>query len=645
MKLFILTFYVDIYFILSVPFPNDSQCEIMNSMLLNHLLLNSTLPIEYKDITKLLQYSGSGFNDLGDYYSCVLIPYAHYQIIQFQYKDIIQSIGLCLFKVCSLNETKSAIDSLYSKLNATFPIHFARSAIKVIDPEIELTHIRKKHYIKFIVITVILIVILLLCGISSCFKIEKISSFDVTYNIKKVFNIDNKNETFSHLRLFDFIRFISSLWIVYGHSCLFQILFGAKNTIDIKSISTKFYFCILTSAFYAVDIFFYISGFMLIFSLHRLIKQSLDLKSKFVLFSSFILNRYIRLLPFYLFVIFAITYITPYLSDGPNYFNITTLNKGCEKNSWHNLLYINNLVDYGNNAMNEMCAGHTWYLACDMQFFIIIAGIEIFFNEFTMLKTFLFIGIFVGSIIFQLVKVISENFTYWDFYHIEEGFSKKFFTDFYMKPHVRITPYLIGVFFGKMFINTIMYLNDNKCNTIDNIDTKNEILIDVRLTTSNHNFYYKINEQLTKSKILSTILLIFSFIVMTLSFITSSIGNHFSLSPLMNSFLHTFNKIFFTLSLSILLHLTFLNKFPFINKILPYKFLTPLSRVTYGIYLLHVYFISIFSTSYNTFYYINLSDLFFLSIGIFFLSAVSSLLIGLIIESPIITKIKKLKKY
>ena len=636
---------ISIDFILSVPFPYDSKCEKMNSMLLNHLLLNTSLPIEYKDITNLLKYSGSGLNDLGDYYSCNSISYAHYQIIQFQYKDIIQSIGLCLFRECSINETKSAIDSLYSKLNATYPIHFDRDAIKVIDPEIELSYIRKKNFTQFIVIVAILIIILLFCIISSIFKISTISSFDLTYNIKKIFHIENKNETFTHLQIFDFIRFISSLWIVYGHSCLFQILFGAKNAIDVKRISTQFYFCILTSAFYAVDIFFYISGFMLIFSLQRLLKHSIDFKSKIVLFSSFVLNRYIRLLPFYLFVIFAITYITPYLSDGPNYFNITTLNKGCERNSWHNLLYINNIVDYGNNAMNEMCAGHTWYLACDMQFFIITAGIEIFLCEFKIIKILVYFGIFVGSIAFQLVKVISENFTYWDFYHIEESFSRKFFTEFYMKPHVRIAPYLIGVFFGKMFLNTTMYIKENNVSKIDNIDTKKEILIDVKLTTSNHNFYYKINEQITKSKFLSTILLIFSCIVMTLSFITSSIGNHFSLSPLMNSFLHTFNKIFFTLSLSILLHLTFLNKFPFIHKNLPYKFLTPLSRVTYGIYLLHVYFISIFSTSYNTFYYINLSDLFFLSLGIFFLSAVSSLLIGLIIESPIITKIKKLKKY
>jgi peptidoglycan/LPS O-acetylase OafA/YrhL len=41
----------------------------------------------------------------------------------------------------------------------------------------------------------------------------------------------------------------------------------------------------------------------------------------------------------------------------------------CQRNWWHNLLYINNLIDYG--LTDAACHGETWYLANDMQFFIV----------------------------------------------------------------------------------------------------------------------------------------------------------------------------------------------------------------------------------------------------------------------------------
>ena len=38
----------------------------------------------------------------------------------------------------------------------------------------------------------------------------------------------------------------------------------------------------------------------------------------------------------------------------------------CINNGWTNVLYLNNLV-----ANNQQCVGHTWYLACDMQMFVL----------------------------------------------------------------------------------------------------------------------------------------------------------------------------------------------------------------------------------------------------------------------------------
>ena len=44
--------------------------------------------------------------------------------------------------------------------------------------------------------------------------------------------------------------------------------------------------------------------------------------------------------------------------------------KACIKNYWHNLIFINNLIDYPVSLDDGACFSHGWYLACDMQFFI-----------------------------------------------------------------------------------------------------------------------------------------------------------------------------------------------------------------------------------------------------------------------------------
>ena len=50
-------------------FPEDEQCEKMGSLLINHIIEKTPLPDNLSDSFKLVKYSGSGLNDLGDYYA------------------------------------------------------------------------------------------------------------------------------------------------------------------------------------------------------------------------------------------------------------------------------------------------------------------------------------------------------------------------------------------------------------------------------------------------------------------------------------------------------------------------------------------------------------------------------------------------
>jgi peptidoglycan/LPS O-acetylase OafA/YrhL len=105
--------------------------------------------------------------------------------------------------------------------------------------------------------------------------------------------------------------------------------------------------------------------------------------------------------------------------------------------------------------------------------------------------------------------------------------------------------------------------------------------------------------------------------------------------------LNTFDKILFVTGMGIVLHLVYLKKFSFIKNILTFKIMTTISRSTYGIYMLHLYFISLFFSAYDNNYYVSLIDFTILNFGIFIFTWIVSFSIGLIIESPLIGLSKK----
>ena len=58
-----------------------------------------------------------------------------------------------------------------------------------------------------------------------------------------------------------------------------------------------------------------------------------------------------------------------WLPEGPNVEVLTAGYENCKKNWWTDLLYINNLNPW--KMLTEPCVGQSWYLANDMQMFIV----------------------------------------------------------------------------------------------------------------------------------------------------------------------------------------------------------------------------------------------------------------------------------
>ena len=75
-----------------------------------------------------------------------------------------------------------------------------------------------------------------------------------------------------------------------------------------------------------------------------------------------------RLTGFYAFLIFFLATVWRHCGSGPNH-NFVAEADLCAKNPWVNLLYLNNF-EIGSHHIGD-CLRQTWYLANDMQFFLI----------------------------------------------------------------------------------------------------------------------------------------------------------------------------------------------------------------------------------------------------------------------------------
>ena len=78
-----------------------------------------------------------------------------------------------------------------------------------------------------------------------------------------------------------------------------------------------------------------------------------------------------RLTGFYAFLIFFLSTVWRHCGSGPNH-SFETEAEDCARNFWVNLLYINNFNGIVEDPTPQSeCLGVTWYLANDMQFFLI----------------------------------------------------------------------------------------------------------------------------------------------------------------------------------------------------------------------------------------------------------------------------------
>ena len=248
------------------------------------------------------------------------------------------------------------------------------------------------------------------------------------------------------------LRVISMFWVILGHThfwVFIQSIVRIDNIASLFNIGKRFSFQAISSGYFSVDSFFFLSGVLVAYLTFRQMKK----KGRFP-FVHFYVHRYLRLTPTYAFVLFFAWFLTIHLGYGP----VLTLNdpfaEGCRKYWWTNLIYINNLHPY---ALMDGCISWAWYLANDMQFYVITPLVLI------PLYYFLPIGLLVGLVLlgagFLITSVLTavydyqaNTFSFLAYGYVQSNTTQYSYSDMvYTKPWNRIAPYLVGLMVGYIF--------------------------------------------------------------------------------------------------------------------------------------------------------------------------------------------------
>lgn len=189
------------------------------------------------------------------------------------------------------------------------------------------------------------------------------------------------------------IRVLSLCWVIVANSYITLDPRATKRLTKTREAPKDFLFQMVAQASLAIETFFFLSGVLMSLSFARRLgpdagnwkkaevrphqqeeeekvegtkQQQWRRKGKTLEWIHFYLHRYVRMTPATMLVI-AFTMFAFRYGDGPLWFEAThKAHQSCSENWWRHLLHVANFID-----TRQMCFIHYWYIAADMQLFIV----------------------------------------------------------------------------------------------------------------------------------------------------------------------------------------------------------------------------------------------------------------------------------
>ncbi|XP_044728551.1 nose resistant to fluoxetine protein 6-like, partial [Chrysoperla carnea] len=403
---------------------------------------NAPFETQYCLIDIKLNLEKSSNNTERTVFDSILAPHDEFRNWRNLYSN-----GICLPKSCDYNTLKTYLNiyfdnySLNNEFNITYEVSFPPNACQ---------STKQTEYDEYDIAFCVLILgfatLVIVSSILRSYLNLKpgstaeiiIRSFSLSHTIyDDLLKIDDSNLKYLHG-----IKVFALTWVIFGHCAGFTHAGVVYDYSYSENVYSYLYNYLFMRGDLWVDTFFILSGLLLSYTLLK--QYSKTKKLNLILI---IILRYFRLTPLYAISIFFFATLLSKMGDGPMWHVIVDGEKQfCRENWWTNLLYINNYV---NN--DKTCMVHTWYLPCDMHFFIIgLFIVQVMQTKYSSGRILLIFGTLISMIIPALITYLNNlapviKFSI-DF--VQHPRDNEIFTKRYILSHSRMTPFLIGIFAG-----------------------------------------------------------------------------------------------------------------------------------------------------------------------------------------------------
>ncbi|KAH8395608.1 hypothetical protein KR222_003309, partial [Zaprionus bogoriensis] len=263
--------------------------------------------------------------------------------------------------------------------------------------------------------------------------------FALQTNAKAILNIDKTKE--SHTSCLHGLRVFSVLWTMMVHTYLQMFAIG-ENKFERVITERSFWYQIIGNATFSVDSFFFISGLLVTLLYVKQERKHPTEPCSFVRRSftetlMMLLYRYLRLTPVYLFVVLFNDFAVRQGLDSSVFQPAKIEHNTCRIYWWRNILYINNFF-----PQHEMCMMWSWYMANDMQFYVMSVLLLALSRKYFKAVAITLIVFLVSS--WSIAGIISLQHQYT--HKVALPFES--FDFLYDKPWQRVGAYIVGMFAG-----------------------------------------------------------------------------------------------------------------------------------------------------------------------------------------------------
>ena len=428
-------------------------------------------------------------------------------------------------------------------------------------------------------------------------------AFSFSRNLRKMFWTPQRDD--DYLSVFNGIRVISMAYIIFGHTHETISMMPIKNPQISQEIIKSFYGNFIMGAFYAVDVFFFMSAFLGAYLMIPKLKGRNLTNLGLIYF-----HRFFRILPTLgLFLALILTFVV-YLGSGPIWDLIHFVYVApCKKYWWTTMLFINNFYP----AVGTInCVNTLWYLANDMMFFMFlpIVVLAYCFNKFIgyIMSVFLIFTSMVTALVLTAVHnhpiILAKDPHGREIYH---------------QPYTRYGAYFVGCLFGIFYYEWMKARNNQEFKNLP----------------GNKIYCFIQNRKLVRITLQLISALIMVFLIAIVYTETHTLGK-LVWPKWLASIFNAFHRPLFVAALALFLAGPMVGKTPILRFVFGGSAYSSWAKITFIVYLIHPLVLG--------WYYAQVHQATFFSrrmaIGNFFaafiLSYLAAVPIALLIESPVL---------